>query len=116
MSNKDHALIKLSGYYSKIGDIHLILRTLGSFLLYHLLIDVYFEVPLYSYKIIKRDPSSAPILIFIVSLIMSAVISIADTNLANEILTYTFFLLVFGVLWKFIILVREGEEEVDTSI
>lgn len=63
------------------------------------------------YKRLKRNPSSTPILISIISLIVSAVISMVDTNLVNGILIYTFFLLVFGVLWKLGILVIEGEDE-----
>jgi len=95
----------LSKYLDKVTS------SLPFLVVYFLLIDVYFETTRYLYNIIEREPPVALILIFILSIIMSTVISIADTDLANEILTYTFFILVFAVLWKLVVLVREKSNE-----
>ena len=59
---------------------------------------------------LMENLSSVPILIFILSLPLVAVISSYDKNTANQILIYTFGFLVLGVLWKLVIAAIEGAE------
>lgn len=54
---------------------------------------------------------NALIFSFVVSLVICAVIAIVNETLANTILTYTFWLLVVGIIWKFVSLIKEEKGE-----
>lgn len=50
----------------------------------------------------KERPSSIPLAIFMVSLIVSALIYLSNPWLANEIMIYMFWFLVIGIVWRII--------------
>lgn len=54
----------------------------------------------------KESPSSAPIVVFIITLITTPFIYIYDRTLANNMVTYTFWFLVLGVFWQLVLLTR----------